>query len=360
MKIGVIGCGNIFEGAYVPGAAHYGLTLTAVADIDLDRARAAAAKHGIPKACSVDELIADPEIGLVLNLTVPKAHADIDRRALEAGKHVWAEKPLALSVEQARPVLELARRKGLRVGSAPDTILGTGLQTCRRVLDEGRLGKVIGGVAFMACAGHESWHPSPEFYYEPGGGPVFDMGPYYLTALVSLIGPVRRVAGFTARARTERLITSQPKAGKVVPVEIDTHVASTLEFANGAVISLLMSFDTRAHRLPCLQLYGTEASMNLPDPNGFKGPVEISKGNREWQEVPCEHEHGRRGAGAADLIAAVRKERPHRTSLEMAAHVLDVMESLIVAGHTHRVVDIASSCERPSAIPLGLEQGKFD
>jgi predicted dehydrogenase len=360
MKIGVIGCGNIFEGAYVPGAKHYGLTLAAVADIDLDRARAAAQKHEIPKACSVDELLADPEIGLVLNLTVPKVHADLDRLSLEAGKHVWAEKPLALSVDQARPVLDLARSTGLRVGSAPDTILGTGLQTCRRVIDDGRLGKVIGGVAFMACPGHESWHPSPEFYYEAGGGPLFDMGPYYLSALVSLIGPVRRVAGFTARARTERLITSEPKKGKVVPVEVDTHIAGALEFASGAVVNLLMSFDTRAHRLPCLQLYGTEASMNLPDPNGFKGPVEISAGGREWQDVPCEHEPGRRGAGAADLIAALRTGRPHRTSLELAAHVLDVMESVIVAGHTHRVVDVQSTCERPAAIPLGLAQGTFE
>lgn len=360
MKIGVIGCGNIFEGAYVPGAKHYGLSLAAVADVDLERARTAAAKHGIPRACSVDELLADPEIGLVLNLTVPKVHADIDRRSLESGKHVWAEKPLALSTAEARPVLELARRTGLRVGSAPDTILGAGMQTCRRAIDEGRLGRVIGGVAFMACPGHESWHPSPEFYYEAGGGPLFDMGPYYLSALVSLIGPVRRVGGFTARARSERLITSEPKKGKVVPVEVDTHVAGVLEFVGGAVVNVLMSFDTRAHRLPCLQLYGTEASMNLPDPNGFTGPVEICAGGREWEEIPCRHEIGRRGAGTADLIAALRNGRAHRTSLELAAHVLDVMESLVSAGHTQRVIDVESTCERPAPVPVGLEPGTFD
>ncbi|MFW5859287.1 MAG: Gfo/Idh/MocA family protein [Planctomycetota bacterium] len=360
-KIGIIGCGDIARKAYVPGARHYAASdLVAVASRDPDTARAFAAEHGIPRGCGIDELLADPAITLVANLTPPDAHAGLCRAILEAGKHVYVEKPLALSRAQAEPVLDLARARDLRIACAPDTFLGTGLQTCRRVLDADDIGTVVGGVAHFACPGHERWHPNPAFYYAPGGGPLFDMGPYYITALVSLLGPVQSVCGFAVRGDRERTVAAGPRAGERLRVAVDTHIAGVLRFASGAVIDLMVSFETWGHHLPLLELYGSTGSLALPDPNTFAPPVRIKQGADDWRELPCDHETGCRGAGIADLLSALGSGRSHRASAEMAFHVLDVMESLITAAHEQRVITIGSVCQRPAPVPLGLEPGTFD
>lgn len=362
LKLGIIGCGKI-SGAYKHGCDHYhAIELVHLADLDVARAQAVAAEWGVAKAGSVEQLLADPEVELVVNLTIPQAHAEIDRRILEAGKHVHSEKPLALSIAEARPVLELAQSRGLRLGCAPDTFLGSGQQLARRCIDDGLIGRPTSATAFLQCRGHEHWHPAPAFYYQAGGGPLFDMGPYYLTALVNLLGPVARVAGFVGRAFDRRTITSQPLAGTEVAVEIDTHVAASLEFASGAIASLITSFDVAGHSLPKIQVHGTEGSLDVPDPNGFGGEVKLLKwGEDQW--VPQERRHaegGQRGAGPADIAHALASGRPHRASGELAFHVLEVMQRIVEAGHEQRVIEIESRPERPAAIPADVGEGRFD
>ncbi len=360
MPVGIIGCGNISD-AYFKGGKHYrALDVVACADLDLARARAKAAEHGV-RAMTVAELLSSPDIGLVLNLTVPAAHADVDRAVLEAGKHVYSEKPLALSCSEAGAMLSLAERLELRVGCAADTFLGGGLQTCRKLIDDGAIGTPVGAVAFFACPGHESWHPSPAFYYLKGGGPLLDMGPYYLVALVHLLGPVRRVSASHSRAFEQRTITSQPLSGTVMNVEVPTHVAATLEFASGVPASLMMSFDVVRHSLPRLEIYGTEGALSVPDPNTFGGPVKIAKrGSSDWEEVALSHEQGMRGAGAADLVSALAAGRAHRASGALAYHLLDVMEGVLTAGERHTTLELATTIERPAALPLGLAPGEID
>lgn len=355
MKIGVIGCGDIFRKAYVPGLRHYaGTELAAVADLDPERAQAAASTFGIPRALTVDQLLADPGIGLVANLTTPQAHVPVNLAALAAGKHVYAEKPLGLSIAETRPMLALARRRKLRIGSAPDTFLGQGHQLARALVDEGAIGVPIGGVMHMACPGHESWHPAPDFYYLPGGGPLLDMGPYYLTAMVNLLGPVATVGGASGRARRERLITSQPRHGTRIPVEVDTHIAGVLCFEQGAIVSLLMSFDVVGHHLPMLELYGTEGTLAMPDPNGFAGPVGLKRGQGDWQDQPMRHAEGRRGAGLADMVQAIATGQPHRASGDLAFHVLEVMEKLLASCRSGRTQTISSRVGRPEPVSSEL------
>jgi predicted dehydrogenase len=363
VKVGVIGCGNI-SGIYLSaGARHESIEIIACADLDMDRARAKAKEHGTPRACTSEELLADPEIEIVANLTVPLAHYPVAKAALEAGKSTYAEKPIAVSREQGRELLALAAERNLLVGCAPDTFLGGGIQTCRKLIDDGAIGRPIGGSAFMMCHGHESWHPDPEFYYKLGGGPVFDMGPYYLTALVNLLGPVRRVASSAHITFPGRTITSQPKNGTRMTVEVPTHVVGLLEFVGGAVCSLGMSFDTWAHRLPCIEIYGTEGTLAVPDPNGFGGPVLLWHVARpEWREVALTHGYAaqNRGIGVADMAYALRSGRPHRASGELAFHVLDVMCALHEGSGTGAWAEIVAQCQRPAPLPTGLPPGKLD
>jgi predicted dehydrogenase len=362
-KIGIVGCGNI-SGIYCQNAkVFHAIEAVACADLDLERAKARALEFAIPRACSVQELLADESIEIVLNLTVPKAHVEIDLAALEAGKSVYSEKPLALELDQAAQVLALAKKKKLRVGCAPDTFLGGGLQTCRKLIDDGWIGRPVAGTAFMTCHGHESWHPSPEFYYERGGGPMLDMGPYYLTALVNLLGPVRRVTGSAQATFPERLITSQPKHGRRVKVETPTHFAGVMDFAAGAVVTIIQSFDIWAAQLPRIEIYGTEGSLSVPDPNTFGGPVRLCRaGSSDWLDVPLSHYYAdnSRGLGLADLALALRSGRPHRASGELAAHVLEVMLAFEQASNTNRHLEIKTTCERPAALPLGLRDGSLD
>ncbi|MCW5942990.1 MAG: Gfo/Idh/MocA family oxidoreductase [Fimbriimonadaceae bacterium] len=354
LRIGIVGCGNISGIYFQNGAKFRPLEVVACADLDLDRAKAKAAEHGVAKALTTDALLADPEVELVLNLTVPNAHHAVAKAALEAGKHVYNEKPLSIARADGKELLDLAKSKGLLVGCAPDTFLGAGIQTCRRVIDSGMIGEPIAAEGFMLCHGHESWHPSPEFYYEKGGGPMFDMGPYYLTALVNLVGPMKRVAASARITFPTRTITSQPKRGKVVTVETPTHLSCLIEFANGAVGTVITSFDVWGHKLPNIQVHGTEGSMLVPDPNGFGGQVLVTKpGDRDWREIPLVNGYpdNGRGLGVMDMAYAIRTGRPHRASGDLAYHVLDAFHAFHESSDTGRFVDLAGLGERPAALP---------
>lgn len=362
-RIGLIGCGTISKVYLEVSKTLEDLDVIACADLIPERARARAEEFNIPKACGVQDLLKDPEVQIVLNLTIPRAHAEVGLAALESGKSVYNEKPLAVSREDGRRLLEEARSRGLRVGGAPDTFLGGGIQTCRKLIDDGWIGEPVAATAFMTGHGHESWHPDPDFYYQPGGGPMFDMGPYYLTALVTLLGPIRRVTGSARITFPERTITSQPRRGAKIQVKVPTHVAGVMDFASGAVGTIITSFDVWAAQLPRIEIYGSEGSLSVPDPNGFGGPVRIRRaGAAEWSEVPLTHAYARqsRGLGVADMACALRSGRPHRASGELAYHVLDAMHAFHDASHEGRHVELTSACTRPAPLPMGLREGALD
>jgi len=362
LRAGIIGCGAISP-AYLKGCAIYdSLEIVACADLDLARARTRAAEFGVPRALSVDALLADPEIELVINLTVPQAHAAVCRAALEAGKHAYVEKPLALTREDSTALLALADARGLRLGCAPDTFLGAGIQTSRLAIDDGLIGQPVAAVAFCCGHGHEHWHPNPQFYYQPGGGPLFDMGPYYLTALVNLIGPARRVAASARATFPTRTITSQPLAGTVIPVETPTHLSGTVDFACGAVATLVMSFDLWHHHLPRIEIYGSEGSLVVPDPNHFDGDVLVRRHDEKaWRTLAPRHTTGiGRGTGVADMAAAIRAGRDHRASGALAAHVVDIMQAFHESSAGSRHIELTSRVERPAALPTGLAAGQLD
>jgi predicted dehydrogenase len=362
VNIGIIGCGNI-SGIYLKNCPTFqNLEVVAVADIDRQRAEAKAAEHGL-QAFSVSEMLAHPEIELVVNLTIPKAHAEVNQAIIAAGKHAYCEKPLAVNAVDGQDTLRLAKAGGVRLGCAPDTVLGSGIQTCRKLIDEGAIGKIVGATAFMTTPGHERWHPDPEFYYKQGGGPMFDMGPYYLTALVQLLGPITRVTGSTRITHAQRTITSQPKYGQTIEVETPTHFAGVLDFANGAVGMILQSFDIWAADLPRIEIYGSEGTLSVPDPNTFGGPVKLfTSKEKQWREIALTHGHSEntRGLGVADMAAAIRSGRAHRANGDVAFHVLEVMAAFEQASSQGRHVVIESSVERPAPLPAGLKAGEID
>lgn len=362
LNVGVVGCGNI-SGAYFAATRQFPvLNITACADLDRSAAERAASQWGVA-ALTVDELLARDDLDMVINLTVPHAHASVTLRALGAGKHVYLEKPLALNRTEGQRMLAAAEAGNLRVGCAPDTFLGAGLQTCQRLVEDGAIGRVVAGTAFMMGPGHESWHPNPDFYYRRGGGPLFDMGPYYLTALVQLLGPVRRVNATAATTFSTRTIGSEPRRGERIPVEVPTHVSGTLEFVGGALITLVMSFDVQAHTNHPLELHGERGSLQVPDPNTFGGPVRVRLGGADtWAEQPLVNGYtdNVRGIGAADLAEAVLTGRPGRAHSSLAYHVLDTMQALLEAAETGRSQDIESRCERPEPLPLGVGGGVLE
>jgi len=359
--IGIVGCGNVSE-AYLKAAATFPiLDVRGVADLRPEAARARADAFGLT-AMTVDALLADPSIDIVVNLTVPAVHVEVGLCAIEAGKHVHSEKPLGLGTKEARTLLDSAADRGLRVGCAPDTFLGGAHQTCRKLVDEGAIGRPVAATAFFMCPGHERWHPNPAFFYAAGGGPMFDMGPYYITDLVNLLGPVEQVAGMTARSRDQREITSQPLAGQTIQVEVATHVAGTLRFVSGAVVTIAMSFDVPQHRHAPIELYGTEATLLVPDPNRFGGAIEIGR-NKAWSERRVEHiyaDGNYRIIGVADLAHAIRSGRPHRASGELAYHVLEVMEAFQTSSERGIHIAIESRPERPAILPANLAPGELD
>ena len=363
VQVGIVGCGNISPIYLKNGKKLEIVDIVACADLIAERAEARAQEYDVPRACSVDELLADPEIQIVLNLTTPGAHADVGLAALMAGKSVYNEKPLAISRKDGRRMLEIAQEKGLLVGGAPDTFLGGGIQTCRKLIDDGWIGEPVAATAFMVGHGHESWHPDPEFYYKVGGGPMFDMGPYYLTTLVNLVGPVRRVTGSTRITFPERTITSQPKYGTKIVVEVPTHVVGVLDFSNGAIGTIITSFDVWGGQLPRIEIYGSRGSLSVPDPNRFGGPVYLRRaGSQEWQEVPLSHGYAEntRGLGVADMAYALRSGRSNRANGELTYHVLDIMHAIHDASDEGRHILLESTCQSPAPLPLGLREGLLD
>lgn len=357
--VGVVGCGNISDAYFEAAKRFSGIRIVKVADMRPDAALAKAEKHGY-EAVSVERLLADPEIGIVLNLTTPQSHTELNYRILESGKHAYSEKPFGLDRQSGQEVLNLAAKLGLKTGCAPDTFLGGAHQTCRSLIDGGMIGKVVSGTAFMMCHGHESWHPNPGFYYLKGGGPLFDMGPYYITALVNMLGPVRRVVAINSCPSAERTATAPGIYGKKLPVEVNTHVAGILEFVSGAIVTMVMSFDVWRHSNHCIELHGTEGSLRVPDPNCFGGVVELFQPHlAAW--VPVKLTHGNtdnmRSIGLADMARSLRSTVPARCSGAMAFHVLDVMCSLEEASTMGASVGISSSCERPAALPPHLPSG---
>lgn len=351
--IGVIGCGNI-SGIYLKNLNSFPQTqVVAVADLDLDRARAVAGEHGLT-ASTVDELLSNAAVSIVVNLTTPKPHFEVGMAALRKGKHIYNEKPLTVGWEEGLELTALAKSNGLRIGCAPDTVLGAGIQTCRELIDDGAIGTPVGGQAFMMCPGHESWHPDPAFYYEKGGGPVFDMGPYYLSALAHLLGSAVRVTGSARASFARRLITSQPKHGQEIVVETPTHLSTVIDFASGAIVQLTTSFDVIAHTLPHIEIYGSEGSLRVPDPNGFGGSVHLwRKGDKDWSDVSVvrPYSENSRGLGVLDMALALSENRPHRANGDVGLHVLEIMHASHWSSETGRHIDLKSTLERPEAMP---------
>lgn len=352
--IGVIGCGSIAP-IYLSNLARFPTApVVALADLDEEKARHRGADFGIGRVLTVEELLAEPEVDLVLNLTVPHAHAEIALSALQAGKHVYNEKPLAVERDKGARIVEEARERGLTVGCAPDTFLGGSHQLCRRLIDQGRIGRPIAAQAFMMCHGHEGWHPSPEFYYQVGGGPLFDMGPYYLTALVNLLGPVAAVSGSAKVSFPERTITSEPKRGKVITVETPTHISAVLEFESGAIGGLTTSFDVWHHGMPHIEIYGSEGSLRVPDPNGFGGDVWLRRhDDPEWCLVtPTEPRFmdNARGLGVLDQVKAITEEREPRASGALGMHVLDAMRAILESAEAGGRLALAHRADRPEPL----------
>jgi len=356
VPIGVVGCGNISDAYFKALPSFPNVRLVAASDLDMEKAKQKGKTYGF-KAVTTEELLADPGIELVINLTTPEFHTAVNKRILEAGKHAYTEKPFGLDRESGREVLELAAKKGLQTGGAPDTFLGGAHQTCRRLIDAGAIGKVVSGTAFLQCHGHEGWHPNPAFYYRHGGGPLFDMGPYYLTALVDFLGPVAEVAAFGGRAFSERKITAPKATQSSCPVEIDTHIAAILRFASGAIVNLTMSFDVWKHTLPCIELHGTEGSLSVPDPNCFGGEVKLYQPYLEdWAKVKLTHgfNDNMRSIGAADLARSLSGGVPARACGKLAYHILDVMCSITDSAEKGSFVKVESTCERPAPLPAGF------
>lgn len=360
VKVGIIGCGNISAIYFKNCKLYRGLEVVACADLDVSRAQARAEEFGVPKACSVEELLADPEIQMVINLTIPAAHADICQQALRAGKHVYVEKPLAVTREDGRKTLELAKERNLRVGCAPDTFLGGGIQTSIKLIRDGWIGEPLAATAFMMGRGPEGWHPDPVFFYKTGGGPMFDMGPYYLTALVAMLGPINKVAGMTKISFPQRRITSEPKYGQMIDVEIPTHIAGLMEFDSGAVGTIITSFDIMGgHSLPRIEVHGTAGSLSVPDPNTFGGTVQFRRsGAKEWSPVPLAFgfAENSRSIGALDMALAIAENRPHRASGELAFHVLDAMHGFHDASDQGSHYKLESSCAVPEQMPLHADR----
>lgn len=365
VRVGVIGCGKI-SGAYLGMAKNFPIVeIAACADLNVEAAKAKAAEFGIPKVGSVEEIIADPSIDVILNLTVPKAHVPIAMAALKAGKHTYAEKPLGINRNEARPMMELAASRNLLIGCAPDTFMGAGIQTSRKLIEDGEIGKPVAFTAFMLCPGHESWHPSPEFYYEVGGGPMFDMGPYYLTALLNLLGPVKRTTGCATIAIPERTITSQPKAGKKVKVETPDHIVGTMEFENGCAGVIATSFATRFSPFDWknpITIFGTEGTIKVPDPNGFDGPVFIQKnGEKEYREVAHTFVKGYgRSVGLADMAYAIQSGRPMRANGQQAMAVLDLMQGFLDSSTNGKAFTPTVAYQKPKLMPAELPFGTLD
>jgi predicted dehydrogenase len=355
--IGIIGCGNVST-TYMETLGRFDhLRVVACTDLDQQRARALAARYRIQAAATPDDLLADPTIEVVMNLTVPAAHGPVGLAALQAGKSVYNEKPLALHREEGRRMQEAADSNGLRLGAAPDTFMGDALQVARAAIDAGLAGEIVGVTAFSTRRGPENWHPNPGFFYQPGAGPLFDLGPYYVSVLVALLGPIRRVSASARISFPERRITAGPNAGTSIPAETPTNVAAVLDFASGPVGMLLTSFDVAASELPFMEVHGAEATLSLPDPTNYGGAVRLRRLDEEdWTELYSAPVHDDyRGTGAVEMVEAIRAGRPHRASGPFGYHVLDVLLGVLESSEAGRAIELESSCERPEPLEAGAQ-----
>ena len=364
-KIGIVGCGDI-SGIYLTNLTTKFANTEVVGVCDLIDAKAenAVEKYGIPKKYKdMHELFADPDVDIVLNITRPYQHHEVSMAAIAAGKHVYSEKPLGATLEEAIEIRDAAAKKGVYVGGAPDTFLGAGIQTCRKLIDDGYIGKPVAATAFFGCPGHERWHPDPDFYYQFGGGPVFDMGPYYVTALVNLLGAVTSVNGMTNRTHAKRMITAKSKFGEIIDVNVDTHAAGTLAFECGAIGTMINSFDIFAHNLPILEIYGTEGTLCVPDPNTFDGPVKLfRREQREFLTVPLTfgYRENSRGLGLSDMASAIAAGRKARAGIDLYFHVLEVMAGIAKSASDKKEVKINSRADKPKPMVSGLLPGEID
>ncbi len=369
LGVGIIGCGNISTTYFSLAPLFKGLKVLACADINMEAARARAEEYKV-KAQTIDELLANNELDVIVNLTIPDAHFPVSKRILEAGKHVYSEKPLVLTLEQGEELRRIAKEKGLAVGCAPDTFLGGAHQLARKFIDDGSIGRITSGACYVMSPGMEMWHPNPDFFFLPGGGPILDLGPYYIANLINLIGPVKRVGAMTSMASPTRTITSQPRNGETIPVKTPTTIQALLEFVSGARITLTASWDVWSHRHANMELYGTEGSLYVPDPNFFGGTVEASGRDKDikplenWahpfgianQESPSGPRANYRTAGLADMAASLIDGRDARCSLDRTLHGVDVMTSILKSGEEGRFIDLTTTCTQPAA--LGIEEAQ--
>ena len=356
VRVGVIGCGRISSRYFRQLSLYENVEVVACADLDYERARTSAELFGIHNAYGVDDLLGDDDVGLVLNLTVPQAHTEVSLAAINAGKHIYSEKPLGIDRADGAAIVQAAADRTVMAACAPDTFLGAGIQTSRKLLDAGIIGEPFAAAAYFVESGHEHSHPSPGFFYLRGGGPVLDMGPYYLTALVVLLGPIARVSSFAKRTYEVRTSCNHP--GLSFPVEVPTHVVGALQFRGGATASTMMSFDVWASETPRIEIYGTEGTISVPDPNTFNGPVRVKIGNGVWKEVPMEFAEGGRGLGVAEMAYAIQHGIPSRIDASLANHILDAMVALHESSDLATHVDLKTTCARPEPLPIGLLEGQ--
>lgn len=360
--IGIVGIGAI-SGIYLENITKRftDMEIVGVCDLVSERAQGAVEKYGIPKQyADMHELFADPSVEIVLNLTRPYEHFEVSKAALEAGKHVYSEKPLAACLDEGRALVKLAQEKGLLLGGAPDTFMGAGIQTCRKLIDNGYIGEPVGAAGFMICRGHESWHPDPDFYYQFGGGPLFDMSPYYLTALVNLLGGVKSVYGSAHTSFATRLITSEPHRGETIQVNTPTHINSILEFASGIAGTLITTFDVYGTTPPHIEVYGSEGTLLVPDPNGFGGPIHLVRAEDSTpREIPLMFGYAddSRGLGLADMAKALRTGREFRAPYQQTFHVLEIMDTILQSGREGRRIDLSSSYTRRAPMVRGALDG---
>lgn len=364
LKIGLLGSGNVSL-QYLHNAPLFrNVEIAACADISPEASSQRAREFGL-RSCSVDDLLADKTIDIILNLTIPAAHFETSMKALQAGKHVYTEKPLCFTLEQGRALVSSAAQKGLSLGSAPDTFLGPAGRRLRRLMDSGAIGRPILGTAYMMFAGPEHVHPNPYFHFQPGGGPLMDMGPYYLTMLVNLMGPVRRVQATSTKGHDVRHgVMEGPARGKPMQVETQTTILSLLEFHNGAVVTFGTSWDVMRHSNEPIELHGTAGSLRVPDPDTFGGITAISSGHSGWQEFDTASEPlgalnwpldrpdraNYRMLGLSDMAQAILDGRKPRASGELALHVLEVMHTILHASETGVAEYVPGSVEQPQAL----------
>jgi predicted dehydrogenase len=364
VKIGFVGCGAI-SGIYLENITKRfkEIEIIGVCDLIPERAERAVKNYNIPKLYKdMYELFADPEVDIVLNITRPYEHFDVTMAALDAGKPVYCEKPLGASLEEGKKIMSKAKEKGLWVGGAPDTFLGAGIQTCRKLIDDGEIGDIVGCAGFMICHGHETWHPDPEFYYKYGGGPMFDMGPYYLTALVNLCGNVETVSAMTRTTFPERLITSQPHYGEIIKVDVPTLYAGNMRFVNGAVGTLYTTFDVFYPGQARLEVYGSKGTLYVPDPNGFGGPVKLFKPGEGMKDIDLmfDYPDNSRALGLADMAKALQTGRAFRANSNQTFHVLEIMEGFAESGRVGHEIPINSRFDRLPLMNPKMEHGVLD